>query len=52
MYYRTAPLPAVRDDLKAAGFTVSAVALTVLGRRRDGSSRCLLVLARKPAATR
>jgi ubiquinone/menaquinone biosynthesis C-methylase UbiE len=52
MYYRTAPPPAVREDLKAAGFTVSTVALTVLGRRRDGSSRCLLVLARKPAATR
>lgn len=49
MYYRTSPLPAVRDDLTATGFTVSAVDLTVLGQRRDGSPRCRLVLARKPA---
>jgi ubiquinone/menaquinone biosynthesis C-methylase UbiE len=49
MYYRTSPLPAVHDDLTAAGFTVKAVALTALGRRRDGSPRCRLVLARKPA---
>ncbi len=52
MYYRTTPLPAVRDDLAAAGFTVSAVALTALGRRRDGSPRCQLMLARKPADPR
>ncbi|MEJ3745838.1 methyltransferase domain-containing protein [Actinomycetes bacterium KLBMP 9797] len=50
MYYRTSPLPAVRDDLTAAGFTATTVALTVLGRHRDGSPRCRLVLARKPAA--
>jgi SAM-dependent methyltransferase len=50
MYYRTSPLPAVRSDLTAAGFTVTAVALTVLGRRSDGSPRCRLILARKPAA--
>jgi ubiquinone/menaquinone biosynthesis C-methylase UbiE len=49
MYYRTSPLPAVRDDLTAAGFTATAVALTALGRYRDGSPRCWLVLARKPA---
>jgi len=49
MYYRTSPLPAVREDLAAAGFTVTAVALSGLGRHRDGSSRCWLVLARKPA---
>ncbi|MPZ27764.1 MAG: SAM-dependent methyltransferase, partial [Micromonosporaceae bacterium] len=49
MYYRTSPLPAVRDDLTAAGFTATAVALTVLGRHRDGSPRCWLILARKPA---
>jgi ubiquinone/menaquinone biosynthesis C-methylase UbiE len=49
MYYRTSPLPAVRDDLTAAGFTVRAEALTALGRHRDGSPRCRLVLARKPA---
>ncbi|MFC0508898.1 class I SAM-dependent methyltransferase [Micromonospora costi] len=49
MYYRTSPLPAVRDDLTAAGFTVTAVPLTALGQRRDGSPRCRLILARKPA---
>jgi ubiquinone/menaquinone biosynthesis C-methylase UbiE len=49
MYYRTSPLPAVRDDLTAAGFTVTAVALTALGRHRDGSPRGRLILARKPA---
>jgi ubiquinone/menaquinone biosynthesis C-methylase UbiE len=49
MYYRTGPLPAVRDDLTAAGFTATAVALTVLGRHRDGNPRCRLMLARKPA---
>jgi hypothetical protein len=32
MYYRTSPLPAIRTDLTAAGFTVRAVALTALGR--------------------
>jgi ubiquinone/menaquinone biosynthesis C-methylase UbiE len=42
MYYRTTPLDALRDDLTAAGFTVSAVALNV---------PCWLVLARKPAET-
>lgn len=50
MYYRTSPLPAVRDDLTAAGFTTTAVALTALGGHRDGSPRCRLILARKPAA--
>jgi ubiquinone/menaquinone biosynthesis C-methylase UbiE len=49
MYYRTSPLPAVRDDLTAAGFTVTAAALNALGRQRDGGARCLLILARKPA---
>ncbi|GLH96243.1 class I SAM-dependent methyltransferase [Phytohabitans aurantiacus] len=48
MYYRTTPLPAVRDDLTAAGFTVTTADLTALGRRRDGSPQCRLVLARKP----
>jgi ubiquinone/menaquinone biosynthesis C-methylase UbiE len=52
MYYRTSPLPAVRDDLAAAGFAVTTVALTALGRHRDGSPRCRLVLARKPADPR
>jgi hypothetical protein len=47
MYYRTWPLPAVRDDLTAAGFTVTTVPLTALGLRADGRPRCRLVLARK-----
>jgi ubiquinone/menaquinone biosynthesis C-methylase UbiE len=47
MYYRTCPLPAVRDDLTASGFAVTTVPLTALGRREDGTPRCLLVLARK-----
>src|SRR5256885_206263 len=47
MYYRTSPLLTVRDDLTAAGFTVKAVALTALGRHRDGSPLCGLILARK-----
>jgi ubiquinone/menaquinone biosynthesis C-methylase UbiE len=47
MYYRTCPLPAVRSDLTASGFTVTAVPLTALGPGRDGNPRCLLVLARK-----
>jgi ubiquinone/menaquinone biosynthesis C-methylase UbiE len=49
MYYRTSPLLAVRDDLTAAGFTAHAVPLTVLGQYPDGSPRCWLILARKPA---
>ncbi|RSM56521.1 SAM-dependent methyltransferase [Actinoplanes sp. ATCC 53533] len=52
MYYRTSPLPAVRDDLTAAGFTVTAVDLAGLGQHRDGSPQCQLVLARKPASRR
>ncbi len=52
MYYRTSPLPALRDDLTAAGFTTTATALTALGRQRDGSPQCWLVLARKPASPR
>ncbi len=47
MYYRTCPVPAVSADLTAAGFTVTTVPVTALGRRKDGTPRCLLVLARK-----
>jgi ubiquinone/menaquinone biosynthesis C-methylase UbiE len=47
MYYRTCPLAAVRDDLAAAGFTVTTVPLTALGRRADGSPVAGLVLARR-----
>jgi SAM-dependent methyltransferase len=52
MYYRTCPLPAVRRDLTAAGFTVTTVPLTALGRRQDGSPRYGLVLARKADTAR
>jgi ubiquinone/menaquinone biosynthesis C-methylase UbiE len=51
MYYRTWPLAAVRADLTAAGFTVTTVPLTALGRRKNGSPRGELVLARRPAAS-
>jgi SAM-dependent methyltransferase len=47
MYYRTCGLPAVRDDLAAAGFTVTTTPLAALGRRDDGSPRYRLVLARR-----
>lgn len=52
MYYRTCPLGAVRDDLTAAGFTVTTAPLPSLGRRENGSPRYRLVLARKPSAAR
>jgi len=47
MYYLTCPPHALRTDLTASGFTVTTVPLTALGLGRDGSPRCLLVLARK-----
>jgi ubiquinone/menaquinone biosynthesis C-methylase UbiE len=47
MYYRTCPLPAVRNDLTASGFAVTTVPLTALGRRGDGSPQYRLVLARR-----
>ena len=47
MYYRTCPLHAIRDDLTASGFTVTAVPLSALGRRKDGSPQYGLVLARR-----
>jgi ubiquinone/menaquinone biosynthesis C-methylase UbiE len=49
MYYRTCPPQALRDDLTAAGFTVTTVPLTALGQREDGSPRYRLVLARTAA---
>jgi ubiquinone/menaquinone biosynthesis C-methylase UbiE len=49
MYYRTCPPHAIRDDLAAAGFTVTTAALTALGQREDGSPRYRLVLARAAA---
>jgi ubiquinone/menaquinone biosynthesis C-methylase UbiE len=50
MYYRTCPPHAVSRDLAASGFTVTTLPLTALGRRDDGSPRCLLVLGRRPGA--
>ena len=53
MYYRTCPLPAVRDDLGAAGFATTSVALAVPDGHPDGSTpRCRLILARKPTDPR
>ena len=46
MYYLTGRLPALRSDLAAAGFTVTAIPLTAPGPGDDQAS-CLLVLARK-----
>jgi len=48
MYYGTCRLSAIRGELAAAGFTVRTVPLEALGRRRDGTARCALVLARRP----
>ncbi len=50
MYYRTWPLRTVRQDLAAAGFTVTTIPLSALGQRKDGSPRCGLVLARKASS--
>ncbi len=47
MYYRTCLLHAIRDDLAAAGFTVTTVCLPALGVRADGSPQYALVLARR-----
>jgi ubiquinone/menaquinone biosynthesis C-methylase UbiE len=51
MYYRTCPLPVVRDDLTASGFIVTSVPLTDLGELKDGSPRCRLVLARRAGSS-
>ncbi|HEY8480965.1 MAG TPA: class I SAM-dependent methyltransferase [Spirillospora sp.] len=48
MYYLTCAPSAVRDDLTAAGFTVTTAPMTALGRRPDGGPRYRLLLARKP----
>jgi SAM-dependent methyltransferase len=49
MYYRITPLPALRDDLTAAGFAVRFAPLTSLGRFRNGDPRLQLILGRKPS---
>jgi SAM-dependent methyltransferase len=46
MYYRTFPLGPVCEDLRRAGFEVALRPLEEFGRRRDGSPRARLVLAR------
>ncbi|MFC5749821.1 class I SAM-dependent methyltransferase [Actinomadura rugatobispora] len=51
MYYRTCPLHEIRDDLTAAGFTVTTAPLPALGEREDGSPRYGLVLARRPSGS-
>ncbi|MCB5170181.1 class I SAM-dependent methyltransferase [Streptomyces bambusae] len=48
MYYRTFPLGGVRDDLRAAGFSVSLTPLEPFGRRPDGTPNWRLLLAHKP----
>lgn len=45
MYYRTFPPGRVCRELTAAGFDVSLSALPELGRRRDGSPRCGMLVA-------
>jgi ubiquinone/menaquinone biosynthesis C-methylase UbiE len=52
MYYLNCPLPALRRELTAAGFTVTTVPLTVPGPAGDLSQQCLLVLAGKAAVPR
>jgi hypothetical protein len=47
MYYRTSPLHALRNELTATGFTVTAIPLTTPGRCEDDSPQYRLVLARR-----
>ena len=50
MYYRTFRFGEVRRELAWAGFEVEFHALPELGRRRDGSPRVRLIVARRPEA--
>ena len=54
MYYLNAPLPALRRELTASGFTVTTVLLTLPGpaRAQREDEQCLLVLAGKAAGSR
>jgi SAM-dependent methyltransferase len=52
MYYLNCPLPALRSELTASGFTVTTVPLTAPGPAGDQSQQCLLVLAHKAAGPR
>ncbi|NUT24823.1 MAG: class I SAM-dependent methyltransferase [Streptomyces sp.] len=47
MYYRAFRLGEVRDELARAGFAVELRALPEFGRRRDGSPRVRMVVARR-----
>src|ERR1700722_2221755 len=56
MYYRTCPLPALRDDLTASGFTVTTVPLTIVppttvGGPENGGPGYRLVLARRASVS-
>ncbi|KUL46957.1 class I SAM-dependent methyltransferase [Streptomyces regalis] len=48
MYYRAFRLGEVRSELARAGFQVELQALPEFGRRRDGSPRVRMVVARSP----
>ncbi|MFE5890046.1 class I SAM-dependent methyltransferase [Streptomyces sp. NPDC002285] len=48
MYYRAFRLAEVRDELARAGFEVESQVLPEFGRRRDGSPRVRMVVARRP----
>ncbi|WP_369166796.1 class I SAM-dependent methyltransferase [Streptomyces sp. R28] len=48
MYYRAFRLGEVRGELARAGFQVELQALPEFGRRRDGSPRVRMVVARRP----
>ncbi|MFE5813676.1 class I SAM-dependent methyltransferase [Streptomyces sp. NPDC056479] len=48
MYYRAFRLGEVRSELARAGFEVELRALPEFGRRRDGSPRVRMVVARRP----
>lgn len=50
MYYRVLTFGTLRDALVRAGFTVDTYAMPEFGRRDDGSPRCRLVVATRPAA--
>jgi SAM-dependent methyltransferase len=52
MYYLNCPLPALRAELTATGFTVTTVPLTINGPAGDQSQQCLLILAAKVAGPR
>ncbi|MGW0911616.1 class I SAM-dependent methyltransferase [Streptomyces sp. NPDC002784] len=48
MYYRAFRLGEVRPELERAGFSVTLEPLPEFGRRRDGSPRVRMIVARRP----